>query len=191
MVPPVHAPMQPRPDPFEGVLREIFDKACVTRGMVRAVTPLAVSGRTYDQLDEAAQEQIHRVLEMCTRFVANLLLPTDGKALHTSFVDGEDPKLTMPTLVRGYVAATRGSIGRRVLRAALSSCWVDLKIDCMLHELDEHGDDSTGFDAGAGRNGTMMVCEKVARRWGSIEGGEDVCTASPGTTIASSSTIFV
>lgn len=42
---------QPRPDPFEGVHRDLFDNAGVGMSMVRAVGPESVAGQTYKDLD--------------------------------------------------------------------------------------------------------------------------------------------
>lgn len=103
--------------------------------------------------------------------MANLLLHTDGEALDTSFLHGEDTKVTLPTLIRGLVNATRGSTERRTLRIASTSCRVAWKIDSMLHKLDDHDDDFTGTDVGAGMERDEGGVSESGERSGSMEDG--------------------
>lgn len=103
--------------------------------MFRAVTPSALSGRAYNDLYETLQSQIHRVMTRCTRVMATLLMPDDADSLFSAFIDGEDPALIVPSIVRGCVACRRGSLERRMLRAVLASCKADRNVDTLLHKL--------------------------------------------------------
>lgn len=139
------------------------------------------------------QEQMRKVLETRTCFVANVLEPTEGEALQTSFVDGKNAKLVVPTLVGVYVSATRGSIEHRVLctdEAYLNSCPLDRKIVSMLHKLGEHGDYCTCADVGAGMERDEGGVSEGGEGCRSMEDGEDSGVVSHGTKVASSPTRY-
>lgn len=70
MASPANKFLQPRPDPFEGVLRHVFDKAGVSRSMAHATTPSSLFGTKYAQIDEALQAQMPRAMEKCTHVLA-------------------------------------------------------------------------------------------------------------------------
>lgn len=112
---------QPQPDPFEGVLRDLFDKAGESRSMVRDVGPESVAGQTYNDLDENPQSHMQRVLWKLAWFVASLVLLGDGGGLHSAFIGEVDAPQVIPTIWKGYTACRRASLERRVLRAVLAS----------------------------------------------------------------------
>lgn len=128
------ADLQRPPDPFYSILRGLFDRAGVTWAILRGVVPVCVADTHFDHLYEQVRAQMKRVMTRLTQTFASLILPSDTAGLLAACGDDGEEKHIFPTLVKGYIAPSRGTFQRRRPRAVLASCRMDVKVDTLMHD---------------------------------------------------------
>lgn len=151
---PIFDDAQPRPKPFDVVVRRLFYMAGVTRSMAREVTPVSVAVQTYVYLSASTRQNLQQIYSRCTVWFSRVLLPANVPGLQRAFLEGDDTGRLIANIMEGSNSSHRGHVERRTLRAFIASCTPDRQIQNVLLKLGEyvhmgHINDDTGRTSSA------------------------------------------